>query len=83
MKIRMEVKLERGGKYLPAILTNEHAESSGGLAVVVLDGERQVRRPSEVYCIRISDPEMAELARSSGYLIVRGGPVHEKYAKRR
>ena len=83
MIIRMEVKLERYGKYLPAISTNGHPESWGSLAVVVIDGERQVHRPRQVYCLRISDSEMAELARSSAYPVVRDGSVHEKSIRRR
>jgi len=83
MIIRIEVKPERNEKYLPAVLTNEHPESKSGLPVVVIDGERQVRRPSQVYCLRVSDPQMAENARRGGYLVLRGRSVHEKSAKKR
>jgi hypothetical protein len=51
MKIRIQAKLHQKGKYFPAILTNEHSETSCGLPVVVIDGEKQARKPGEVFCI--------------------------------
>ena len=72
MIIRMEVKVERCGKYLAGVLTNEHPDSSAGLLVVVIDGEKQVRTPKQVYCVRVRDPEMARFARKSGYLLAEG-----------
>ena len=72
MLVRIKVKIERGGKFLPAILTSEHPESSYGLPVVVVDGENRVRKPDQVYCIRVSDLQMADLARKAGYLALKG-----------
>ena len=71
-RVRIKAKLNRGGTYYPAILTNEHAEASYGLPVVVIDGEACVRNPSQVYCIRVSDFEWADLARKAGYLALKG-----------
>jgi hypothetical protein len=70
--VRIKVKIEQGGQFLPAILTNEHPESSYGLPVVVIDGENRVRKPDQVYCIRVSDLQMADLARKAGYLALKG-----------
>jgi hypothetical protein len=72
MKIRIQAKLHQKGKYFPAILTNEHSETSCGLPVVVIDGEKQARKPGEVFCIKVSDFEMADLARRAGYLALKG-----------
>jgi hypothetical protein len=72
MNIRIKAKLYHGGKYFPAILTNEHSESSYGLPVVLIDGEKRARKPGEVFCIRVSDFEMADLARKAGYLALKG-----------
>jgi hypothetical protein len=72
MIVRVKVKLEQGGKFFPAILTNEHPESSYGLPVVVIDGEKLARKPNQVYCLRVSDFEMASLARKAGYLALKG-----------
>jgi hypothetical protein len=72
MILRIKAKIERGGKYFPAILTNEHPESSYGLPVVVIDGEMRARKPGELFLIRISDFEMADLARRAGYLALKG-----------
>lgn len=72
MVFRIEAKIERGGKYFPAILTNEHPESSYGLPVVVIDGEKQARKPGELFLIRITDFEIADLARKAGYLALKG-----------
>jgi len=72
MVLRIEAKIERDGKYFPAILTNEHPESSYGLPVVVIDGEKQARKPGELFLIRITDFEMADLARKAGYLALKG-----------
>ena len=72
MNIRIKAKLYHGGKYFPAILTNEHSESSYGLPVVLIDGEKRARKPGEVFCIRVSDFEMADLARRAGYLALKG-----------
>jgi hypothetical protein len=72
MVLRIKAKIERGGKYFPAILTNEHPESSYGLPVVVIDGEMRARKPGELFLIRISDFEMADLARRAGYLALKG-----------
>jgi hypothetical protein len=71
-RVRIKAKLNRGGIYYPAILTNEHAEASYGLPVVVIDGEACVRDPSQVYCIRVSDFEWADMARKAGYLALKG-----------
>lgn len=72
MILRIKAKIERGGKFFPAILTNEHPESSYGLPVVVIDGEMRARKPGELFLIRISDFEMADLARKAGYLALKG-----------
>lgn len=72
MIVRIKVKIDRGGKFLPAILTNEHPESSYGLPVVVVDGENRVRRPEQVYCLKVSDFHMVDLARKAGYLALKG-----------
>jgi hypothetical protein len=72
MKIRIQAKLHQKGKYFPAILTNEHSETSCVLPVVVIDGEKQARKPGEVFCIKDSDFEMADLARRAGYLALKG-----------
>jgi len=72
MKIRIQAKLHQKGKYFPAILTNEHSETSCGLPVVVIDGEKQARKPGEVFCIKVSDFEMADLARRAGYFALKG-----------
>jgi hypothetical protein len=72
MKIRIQPKLVQGGKYFPAILTNEHSESSYGQPVVVIDGEERARKPGELFLIRVSDFEMADLARKAGCLALRG-----------
>lgn len=72
MIVRIKVKIERGGKFFPAILTNEHPESSYGLPVVLIDGENRVRKPDQVYCLRVSDFQMADLARKAGYLALKG-----------
>jgi hypothetical protein len=72
MIVRIKAKIERGRKFIPAILTNEHPESSHGLPVVVIDGEKRARKPGELFLIRISDFEMAGLARKAGYLALKG-----------
>ena len=72
MKIRIQAKFDQGGKYFPAILTNEHPESCYGQPVVVIDGEKQARKPGELFLIRVSDFEMADLARKAGYLALKG-----------
>jgi hypothetical protein len=72
MIVRIKAKIERGGKFLPAILTNEHPESSYGLPVVMIDGEDRVRKSDQVYCIRVTDFQMADLARKAGYLALKG-----------
>jgi hypothetical protein len=72
MNIRIKAKIDHGGKYIPAILTNEHAESICGLPIVLIDGEKRARRPYQVYCLGVSDSEMADLARRSGYLVLIG-----------
>jgi hypothetical protein len=72
MIVRVKAKIERGGKFYPAILTNEHPESSYGLPVVVIDGEKRARKPGEVFLIRVTDFEMADLARRGGYLALKG-----------
>jgi len=72
MIVRIKAKIEHGGKYVPAILTNEHSESSYGQPVVVIDGEKRARKPGQVFCIRVSDFEMADLDRRAGYLALKG-----------
>ena len=72
MILRIKAKIERNGEFFPAILTNEHPESSYGLPVVVIDGEMRARKPAEIFLIRISDFEMADLARRAGYLALKG-----------
>ena len=72
MIVRIKAKIERGGKFFPAILTNEHPESSHGQPVVMIDGENRVRKPDQVYCIRVTDFQMADLARKAGYLAIKG-----------
>ena len=72
MKIRVQAKLNQGGEFVPAILTNEHRESLYGLPIVLIDGEKRARKPGEVFCIRVSDFEMADLARKAGYLALKG-----------
>jgi hypothetical protein len=72
MILRIKAKIERGGEFFPAILTNEHPESSYGLPVVVIDGEKRARKPEEVFLIRVTDFELANLARRAGYLALKG-----------
>jgi len=72
MIVRIKAKIERGGKFFPAILTNEHPESSYGLPVVMIDGENRVRKADQVYCIRVSDFKIADLARKAGYIALKG-----------
>jgi hypothetical protein len=72
MKIRVQAKLNQGGEFVSAILTNEHTESSYGLPIVLIDGEKRARRPGELFLIRVSDFEMADLARKAGYLALKG-----------
>lgn len=72
MIVRIKVKVEPGGKFVPAILTNEHPESSYGLPIVVIDGENRARKPEQVYCLKVSDFQMADLARKAGYLALKG-----------
>jgi hypothetical protein len=72
MKIRIQAKLNQGGKYFPAILTNEHPESYYDQPVVLIDGENRARKPGELFLIRVSDFEMADLARRAGYLALKG-----------
>ena len=72
MIVRIKAKIERGGNFLPAILTNEHPESSYGQPVVMIDGEDRVRKHDQVYCIRVTDFQMADLARKAGYLAIKG-----------
>lgn len=72
MIVRIKAKIERGGRFLPAILTNEHPESSHGVPVVLVDGEDRVRKPDQVYCLRITDFQIADLARKAGYLALKG-----------
>jgi len=80
MNIRITAMLDHGGRYFSAILTNEHSESICGLPVVVIDGEVRARRAYQVYCLGVSDSQMADLARRSGYLVLRNGSVHEESA---
>jgi hypothetical protein len=82
MNIRIKAMLDHGGKYFPAILTNEHSESVCGLPVVLIDGEKQARRSYQVYCLGVSDSKMADLARRSGYLVSRNGSFHEESSRR-
>ena len=56
----------------PAVLPNEHSESFYGQFVVVMDGEKRARKPGELFLIRVSDFEMADLARKAGYLALKG-----------
>jgi hypothetical protein len=72
MKIRIQAKLDQGGEYFSAILTNEHPESYYDRPVVVIDGEKRARRPGELFLIRVTDFEMADLARRTGYLALKG-----------
>ncbi len=83
MNIRIEVKLARCGKYIPGILANEHPESSGGLLILVIDGERQVRGPNEVYRVRLGDQGMAQVARKSGYVVLKRRFGHKKCATKK
>jgi len=53
-------------------LTNEHRESVYGLPIVLIDGEKRARKPEEIFCIKVSDFEMADLARKAGYLALKG-----------
>lgn len=78
MKIPIQAKLEYGREFFPAILTDEHSESSYGQPVVVIDGEKRARKPGELFLIRVSDFEMADLARRAGYLALRGWPGYTK-----
>jgi hypothetical protein len=78
MIVRIKVKIERGGKFYPAILTNEHPQSSYGLPVVVIDGEKRARKPGEIFLISVADFEMADLARRAGYLALKGCPCYKK-----
>ena len=71
MRIRVQAKLTQGGKFVSAILTNEHHEALYGLPIVLIDGEKQSRKPGEVFCIKVSDHEMAGLARRAGYLALK------------
>jgi len=82
MNIRIKAMLDHGGKYFPAILTNEHSESVCGLPVVLIDGEKRARRSYQVYCLGVSDSKMADLARRSGYLVSRNGSLHEESPRR-
>ena len=72
MKIRIQAKLDQDGEYFSAILTNEHAESYYDQPVFVLDGEKRARKPREIFLIRVTDFEMADLARRAGYLALKG-----------
>jgi hypothetical protein len=72
MKIRIQAKLNQGGKYFPAILTNEHPESYYDQPVVLIDGENRARKPGELFLIRVTDFEMADFARRAGYFALKG-----------
>jgi len=49
MQIPVRVQAEPGGDWQEGVLTDERAESSYGLPVVVVDGEDLARGSSEVY----------------------------------
>jgi hypothetical protein len=72
MKIRIQGKLNQGGKYFSVILTNENPESYYDQPVVLIDGEKRARKPGEHFLIRVSDFEMADFARRAGYLALKG-----------
>ena len=61
MQAAILVHLMPGGPWLPAILSDERAESSYGLPVVVVDGEDNARGPREVETIRVFSTVPAEL----------------------
>ena len=68
------VSIKSGGQWHPAILTTEHAASSYGQPVVVVDGEPH--GPAEVECVRCDHRVPAELvdaAVAAGFYVI-GGP---------
>jgi hypothetical protein len=73
MQSRISVKLTTAGEWLPAILTDERAESSYGLPVVVVEGQDFARGTGELAAVRVSaavDPELIDAARRAGFRLV-------------
>ena len=51
MEIRVAVRLQPSGDWLPALLTDQHAEASHGRPVIVIIGELRARTPAEVVAV--------------------------------
>ena len=81
MQSRISVKLTAAAEWLPAILSDERAESSYGLPVVIVDGEDFARGTGEVAAVRVSsavDPELIDAARRAGFRVEEGQPMNEQ-----
>jgi len=82
MQAHVHVRLTPGGKLLPAILSDERAESSYGQPVVVVEGEDNARGPGEVETVHVHadcPPELLDGAINAGYYAL-GMPSREGVA---
>ena len=72
MQSHVLVRLSPRGKLLPALLSDERAESSCGGPVVVVEGEDSARGPGDVQQVHVhADCPMAlfDAAIASGYYV--------------
>ena len=73
MQAEVSVQIVPGGPWFSATLTTEHAASSYGQPVVVVQGEPTARGPAEVEKIMVSsrvDPDLVDAAVNAGFHVV-------------